>query len=58
MKPEPESVDDEKKEKTKEEQERAASNIITEEDMVDVKFLDEQVSLIEKKFRDKQEVWQ
>jgi len=52
----PESVDDDKK--TKEEQERASTGVITEEDMVDVKFLDEQVSIISKKFKDKQEIWQ
>lgn len=51
LQPEPSSVEDPKN--TKEEQERAASGVITEEDMVDVSFLDEQVSLVEKKFRDK-----
>lgn len=56
LQPEPSSVEDPKN--TKEEQERAASGVITEEDMVDVSFLDEQVSLVEKKFRDKEELWQ
>ena len=56
QKPEPDSVEAPKN--TKEEQEKAASGIITEEDFVDIKFLDEQVSLVDKKFRDKKELWE
>ena len=56
QKPEPDSVEAPKN--TKEEQEKAASGVITEEDFVDVKFLDEQVSLVDKKFKDKRELWE
>ena len=56
QKPEPDSVEAPKN--TKEEQEKAASGIITEEDFVDIKFLDEQVSLVDKKFKDKKELWE
>ena len=43
---------------TKEEQERAASGVITEEDMVDVLLLDEEISRQQKKFDDKRELWE
>ena len=43
---------------TKEEQERAASGVITEEDMVDVLLLDEEISRQQKKFNDKREIWE
>ena len=43
---------------TKEEQERAASGVITEEDMVDVLLLDEEISRVQKKFSDKRELWE
>ena len=43
---------------TKEEQERAANGVITEEDMVDVLLLDEEISREQKKFDDKRELWE
>ena len=43
---------------TKEEQEKAASGVITEEDMVDVLLLDEEISRVQKKFNDKRELWE